>query len=317
MQPMNKVYERDLDLNLLRVFVVVAEAGSVTDAAERLYLTQPAISAAIRRLTQSVGEPLFARAGRGLILTARGKRLLETAQPHLAALVSAALSPPAFDARTNEETVRVGLSDTSENWLLPPLLRVLARDAPRMRLVVLPIQFRTVAAALVSDRIDLAITVADDLPPGTQRAPLFFGGFTCLFDPKSVDLPKRLTLERYLAEDHVIVSYNGDLRGVVEDILGHRRNVRLSVPSFQSVGAAIDGTGLLATVPEIVARDVLKNRPHLRTAELPFRLGEAPIELVWRAATDGDAALSFMRQHITQIAARLNGPPPKRAPRAR
>ena len=310
---MNEIYERDLDLNLLRVFVIVAEAGSVTGAADRLYLTQPAISAALRRLTRSVGEPLFARAGRGLALTARGKRLLLSAQPHLAALVSAALSPAAFDPKTSDQVVRIGLSDATEAWLLPPLLRIFARDAPRLRLVVLPVQFRTVGDALVSGQIDLAVTVADELPAGTRRAPLFFGGFVCVFDPRSVRLPKRLTMERYLAEEHVIVSYNGDLRGVVEDFLGLRRRVRISVPSFQSVGAALDGTGLIATVPEIVARELLKTRPHLRTAEKPFRLGGTPIELVWRTATDSDGALSFVRQHITQIATRMGQPSHKRS----
>ena len=68
-------YGRDLDLNLLRVFAVVADAGSVTTAAERLYLTQPAVSAALRRLATAVGTPLFVRRGRGLALTSRGERL--------------------------------------------------------------------------------------------------------------------------------------------------------------------------------------------------------------------------------------------------
>ena len=69
---MKAAYGRDLDLNLLRVFVVVAETGSATAAASRLYLTQPAISAALKRLAAAVGAPLFAREGRGLALTARG-----------------------------------------------------------------------------------------------------------------------------------------------------------------------------------------------------------------------------------------------------
>ncbi|MET0794599.1 MAG: LysR family transcriptional regulator, partial [Polyangiaceae bacterium] len=118
---MNLVYERDLDLNLLRVFVVVAEAGSVTSAAQQLYLTQPAISAALRRLTERVGAPLFARAGRGLTLTARGNQLFYTARPHLSALVGAALSPAEFDPQLSDETVRLGVSDLNEAWLLPPL----------------------------------------------------------------------------------------------------------------------------------------------------------------------------------------------------
>jgi len=305
MATINSIYERDLDLNLLRVFVVVAEAGSVTVAAQRLYLTQPAISAALRRLARSVGEPLFARAGRGLSLTARGKLLLQSARPHLAALVSAALSPAAFDAKTSEETVRLGLSDVNEAWLLPPLLQVLAKAAPRLRIVVLPIQFRTVSEALLSGRIDLAVTVADELPAGMQRRALFHGGFVCVFDPQKVRLPKRLSLERYLAEEHVIVSYNGDLRGVVEDALGLQRRVRLSVPSFQSVGAAVSGTALLATVPEMVARDLLKARPKLRTATLPFRLEGTAMELIWSGAQGDAGGVRFIREQILRIAGPL------------
>ncbi|MET0402976.1 MAG: LysR family transcriptional regulator, partial [Cystobacter sp.] len=86
---MHGIYEKNLDLNLLRVFVVVAEAGSVTEAAQRLYLTQPAVSAALRRLASTVGAPLFVRSGRGLALTTRGQTLLATAKPHLQALVEA------------------------------------------------------------------------------------------------------------------------------------------------------------------------------------------------------------------------------------
>src|SRR6187200_62660 len=98
---MHGIYERNLDLNLMRVFAVVAEAGSVTEAASRLYLTQPAVSAALRRLQTAVGAPLFVRQGRGLVLTARGNQLRQSVQPHLQALVDAALAPAKFDPQTS------------------------------------------------------------------------------------------------------------------------------------------------------------------------------------------------------------------------
>jgi LysR family transcriptional activator of mexEF-oprN operon len=299
---MNASYGKDLDLNLLRVFVIVAETGSVTAAASRLYLTQPAVSAALRRLAAAVGAPLFVRAGRGLALTARGRRLVGAAKPHLAALVEAALAPAIFDPKTSERSVRLGLSDTSDAWLLPPLLRALARDAPRMRLVVVPVQFRTVAEALATSRVDLAVTVADDLPVGTIRQTVLTGGFVCLFDPRHARLGKRPTLERYLAHEHVIVSYNGDLRGVVEDVLGIERRVRVSVPSFHSVGGVVDGTALVATVPTMVARDIVALRPDLRIAVLPFTFGDTPMELVWRRAVDDDDAVRFVREQVARVA---------------
>ena len=299
---MNRSYEKDLDLNLLRVFVVVAEAGSVTAAASRLYLTQPAVSAALRRLTSAVGAPLFVRAGRGLTLTARGRRLLGAARPHLEALVEAALSPATFAPKTSERMVRIGLSDTHDAWLLAPLLQLLAEEAPRMRLVVLPVQFRTVADALTSSAVDLAVTVADEMPAGTQRLTLFKGSFVCLFDPRHAQVGKRLTMDRYLAHDHVVVSYNGDLRGIVEDMLGVQRRVRVSVPTFHSIGTVVEGSALLATVPRSVAREILSLRPHLRTAALPFELSGAPMEMLWRSAVDDDEAVRFVRGLVERVA---------------
>src|SRR6185503_194241 len=85
--------------------------------------------------------------------------------------------------------------------------------------------------------------------------------------------------------------------------LGHDRRVRVSIPSFQSVGAAVDGTALLATVPAFVAHHVIARRRHLRTAELPFLLGGGtPMELLWQSAVDDDEALGFVRGHVVRIA---------------
>lgn len=300
---MTQAYARDLDLNLLRVLVVVADAGSVTQAAARLYLTQPAVSAALRRLSEALGAPLFARRGRGLVLTERGARLVADARPHLAALTDAALSPPRFDPRSSERVVRVGLADSVLEWLLPALVRDLEREAPRMRLVALPIQFRTVGEALAGGAVDCAVTVADELPPTIARRPLFSGGFVCLFDPRLVKLGRRPTEAAYLAAEHVVVSYNGDLRGVVEDATGLRRSARCSVASLLAVGPIVDGSRLVATIPASVARAILRQRPHLRIAALPFRLPSSAVELLWPAAREGDDALRFVRARIERHAA--------------
>jgi LysR family transcriptional regulator, mexEF-oprN operon transcriptional activator len=287
---------------------VVAARGSVKGAAHRLYMTQPAVSAALRRLTTTVGVPLFVRSGRGLALTSRGERLRAGLQLHLEALVDAALAPPTFDPATNDRTLRLGLSDSAELWLLPPLLRALEREAPRMRLIAIPVQFRTVAAALVGG-LAAAVTVADDLPATIRRERLFNGGFTCLYDPRHVRL-RRLTEAEYFARDHVIVSYNGDLRGIVEDLFEDlfektrksTRNIRCSVSSFANLGALIDGTAMLATIPALVATQIRLTRPHLRTKPLPFAIEGAHAELLWPNATDDDEPCKFVRTMIRRIA---------------
>ena len=314
---MAQTYARDLDLNLLRVFVVVAESGSLTKAADRLYLTQPAISAALKRLQQAVGAPLFAREGRGVALTARGQRTLERARPLLSSLVDAALAPEAFDPRESDRTVRLGLSDAADTWLLPSLLTTLAREAPRMRVVVLPVQFRTVGQALASGSVDLAVTVADELPAGIGRRTLFVGGFVCLYDPRHARVGRALTRARYFAHDHVVVSYNGDLRGVIEDALGVERKVRVSVPSFHPVGSVVEGSALLATIPERVAREIVAQRPRLRTIALPFPLTRTPMELLYRTALADDRALAFVTETIVTLSAAARAHAGRAAPRVR
>ena len=101
--------------------------------------------------------------------------------------------------------------------------------------------------------------------------------FTCLFDPRYAHVGKRLTLERYLAHDHVIVSYSGDQRGFIEDRLGLQRRVRLSVSNFHTLAAVVDGSPLLATVPEPIGRECVSRYPTLRVTALPFAImsGEA------------------------------------------
>jgi LysR family transcriptional activator of mexEF-oprN operon len=309
---MPAVYGRDLDLNLLRVFAVVAEAGSVTEAARRLYLTQPAVSAALRRLAAAVGAPLFARSGRNLVLTGRGTRLRDGLHPHLDKLVDAALSPSRFDPRTSERTLRLGLSDSAEQWLLPKLLRELAAEAPRMRVISIPVQFRTVAAALATG-VDAAVTVADELPPTTRRERLVTGRFVCVHDPRVLPL-RRLDEASYFACDHVIVSYNGDLRGIVEDLSGKARRVRCSVASFASIGAIVDGSAMIATVPVFVAADILALRPHLKARPVPLMVEGAFWELLWPAAMDDDEPCRFVRGKIAAIA---RGMAPKHAARQR
>ena len=310
---MNAVHARDLDLNLLPVLVAVADTGSVTAAAARLYLTQSAISAALGRLKSAIGEAIVIRHGRGVVLTERGARLVAEARPHLDAIVQATLRSASFDPKTSDRTLRLGLADTADEWLLPPLLRLLGEQAPEMRLICSPIQFRTVHDALATRRVDIAVTVADDLPSSIARRPLLRSHFVCVFDPRFVRLGTRPTERAYFAQEHVIVSYNNDLRGVVEESFGRERRVRCAVAGFAGVGAIVDGGRLVATIPVVVAAQILRVRPHLRMAALPFAHESGQIELLWPTALDVDPACRFVRAAIVQITQALALPSPARA----
>jgi LysR family transcriptional activator of mexEF-oprN operon len=300
---MSVVNARSLDLNLLPVLVAVADTGSVTAAAESLYLTQSAISAALGRLKAAVGEPIVIRHGRGVVLTERGARLVAEARPHLDAILQASLQPARFDPKTSDRVVRIGLADIADEWLLPHLLRFLEVEAPRIRLICSAIQFRTVADALATRRIDIAVTVADELPASVARRPLLRSDFVCVFDPRFVRLGARPTEGAYLAQDHVIVSYNGDLRGVIEERFDKQRRVRCSVASFGSIGAIVEGGRLVATIPRVVANQILRVRRRLRSAPIPFPHEPGTLELLWPTALDADPACRFVRDAIVQLAA--------------
>ena len=299
---MNKDYVRDLDLNLLRAFAVVAEEGSITRAASRLHLTQPAISAAMRRLTAFVGAALITRQARGVALTSRGTELLVATQAHLQPLLAATMTVPAFDPMTSLATVNIGLMDGAEGVVLPPLLKMLRDEAPKMRLVIVPAQFRSVEELLLSKKVDLALCVAEALPRSIRRRALGFGRFVCVFDPRFRKLSRSPSKREYFASEHVAVTYASDSRGIVEDAFGKARNVRVSVPSFSYVADVVDGSPLVGTVPMMLAESVVKARPHLRIAPLPVAHPQGRLDLLWSRVTDDDRPASFLRGLVERLA---------------
>ena len=122
------------------------------------------------------------------------------------------------------------------------------------------------------------------------------------FAPASRARLRSLTEKEYFAREHIIVSYNGDLRGIVEDVFHKTRVVRCSVSSFAHIGAVIEGTPMLATVPRVVADHIRAVRPHLRKKALPFTVPSSSLELLWPLATDDDGACRFLRAKIVEIA---------------
>ena len=300
MSNINGGYAKDLDLNLLRVFAVVAEEGSITRAAARLYVTQPAVSASMRRLASFVGAELLTRQGRGLVLTHRGVDLLAATREHLGPLVSAVTATPEFDAKASTATFHLGLGDGIDALVVSPLLAALRSAAPRMQLVVSPVQFHSVEEQLLGDKIALAVAVADPLPRSIVREPLVVPmrgvhDFVCLYDPRHVKLPTRLTEREYFALEHVVVSYAGDMRGIVEDTTGRQRKVRISVPGFSLVAEIVDGSPIVATLPLTLAEHIQERHPRLRTAAIPFWFDSPTLDLLWSRVRDGDQVVQFMR----------------------
>jgi LysR family transcriptional activator of mexEF-oprN operon len=176
-----------------------------------------------------------------------------------------------------------------------------------MQLVVVRVQFHTVEEMLLSGKIDMAASVADELPRSIQRRKIGPRGaarhhYVCLYDPRFAKLARPLTERSYFAQEHVAVSYAGDARGIVEDAVGKARTVRVSVPAFSYVPDLVDGSNLVATVSEIYAKHVMRTRPHLRALRLPFEIERSELELLWSRVTENDAASRFVRELVAEVA---------------
>jgi LysR family transcriptional regulator, mexEF-oprN operon transcriptional activator len=156
----------------------------------------------------------------------------------------------------------------------------------------------------------MAVSVADELPRSIHREKIgprdaAAHRFVCLYDPRFAKLARPLTEQSYFAQEHVVVSYAGDARGIVEDTLGKARTVRVSVPAFSYVPDLVDGSSLVATISEIYAKHILRTRPHLRALALPFDLERSDLELLWSRVTDNDPPSRLVRELLTEIASTM------------
>lgn len=289
-----------IDLNLLTVFATLMEERSVTKAGQRLNLSQPATSGALNRLREVFRDPLFIRTGRAFEPTARALEIMERVGPALAA-VQVALAPSIpFDPATDARHFRIGCSDEAAIPLLPALNGVLRRDAPNCTLTVRHADYRSAPDLLASGDVSMVVGyVEDDLPANAKRRRLVEGHFVVLrADPGS----EPITLDAYCDRPHALVTYRGDLSGIVDDELGRMgrsRRVVLGLTDFALLPLVLAGTDMLATVPDIVA-ETLAAHGGLRIDPTPFPALPNAVLLAWRGATDGDPAEKWLRNRIVE-----------------
>lgn len=290
---------RKADLNLALVFVVVMEAGSVTAAADKLYLTQPAISAAIRRLRELTGRALFVRVGRNLTPTSDARQLYAELKPALEQLQRGLFQRAAFDPASDARVFRLGVGDSMAD-VAANLIAQVEASAPSLQLVFRPVNFHSVRELIDSEDVDLAVSVADALPGYLVREPLGQSTFVCLYDPRKVKVPARLTLAHYLRCGHVIVSYSGDLVGMYEDTLrsgsGPRRIVA-AVPRFTDLPEILHAAPVLAAVPDFLARRLVREH-RLAMKPLPMNLPSYPLEMFWHSRHDADPGHQWLREIV-------------------
>ncbi|MBP2156549.1 LysR family transcriptional regulator [Erwinia rhapontici] len=248
---------RTLDLNLLKTLDALLDECSVTRAAQRLALTQPAVSGMLTRLRECFNDPLFIRNRHGITPTLRA---LELAAPvkQILAEVSLLLQPKVFDAARAQMSLRIAATDYALSAVVVPFITALRQQAPGVRVSVQSVVNEQLAAQMAQGEVDMALVTPETTPPDLHAHPLFEEQYVCLLRTGHPDAASgALSLDRFCALDHALVSHSGtQFRGVTDEALatlGRERRVTLAVNSFLVLPEILRSSDLIAVVPQRLA----------------------------------------------------------------
>ena len=308
---MNKFDWSDLDAQGLRLLVTVLEAGSVTGAAQRLGVTQSAVSHGLDKLRAIVGDPLFVKSGRGIVATARAEALAPQARELLAALARFAQSG-GFDPGHWVTTFTIAANDFQRDVLLPPLMARLRQHAPGLTLRVIP---SGVPSLEMLRHAHCQLVISPRPPDGADivQKRLFEDQYRVFYDPAQREAPTDLAA--YLAAEHVTVVYEPQRSLDLDQWLaarGVQRRFRVMVPGFAGVPAFVQGSQLLATAPGLLQGQLLRG---LASAPVPLPCPRMPMYLIWHRRDQHDPAHAWLRSQLEAVAAQVT-PPAGGAPRA-
>jgi DNA-binding transcriptional LysR family regulator len=306
---MSTAHLSGLDLNLLVQLDALLAESHVTRAAQRAGITQSAMSRALARLRELLGDPILVRTGRGMLLTARARALAAPLARALGELQAVVLERPTFDPATSTRTFTLATSDLAEALLLPALHARLAKDAPGVDLAAVDVG-RDPGPLLENDAIDVAIDPRKvTSPPAIVWRSLFHEDFLCVLRRGHPVLRRRggLTFERFLELPQVLVAPGGSPGGLLDDTLarlGQRRRVALRVASFLVAPLVVAGSDLVATLPARLARRMARSLPLvLRPPPLP--LAGFDLEVAWHERFRHDAGHAWFRRVLAEVAATL------------
>ena len=277
--------------------------------AAQVGVSQPAMSAALSRLRTLSGDPLFQRSSTGLVPTARARDLAAPVAAALRQIELTMLTQPAFEPGTASMTFKPGLQDYPTLILLPALVEALETAMPGISLNVLAYNDRDTAIDLLdAGLIDVAIGVAPTVMDARiMTRPLMRDTFVTIVSTDHPAASHAMDLRTYLDLQHVLVSPEGQLHGLVDQTLaqqGKQRKLALILPQLFAVPAVVARTNMAAT---ILKRVVMHSQANQRLAMFPppLALPEIMFHLIWHRRSDGNQAQQWFREFIAQQSAAL------------
>ncbi|MCU5775330.1 LysR substrate-binding domain-containing protein [Erwiniaceae bacterium BAC15a-03b] len=303
---MNSIRENDfirVDLNLLTVLLVLHREGSVSRAAEKLHLGQPAVSGALARLRQMFNDPLFVRTARGMLPTPRAEALIASLSPMMEQMQQVLFQAPSFSPAQDRHLFRLGMSDWVENWLMPDLLARVASIAPGVNLQINATDPFQDSERVQADDVDVAISVGESSAAGLIRESVRQMRFCTLWHPGQLALSTPISIDQFVAHDHLLVSYRGASQSMLDAQLavqGRERRVRYVTPHFSSLPLMLMQMPALATVPQGVA-DGWISHYGLSSSEVPVTLPAFNLSLLWHKRRDNDPALQWLLAQLRVV----------------
>jgi LysR family transcriptional activator of mexEF-oprN operon len=292
-----------VDLNLLIAFDALVAERSVSRAAARLGVTQPAASHALKRLRYLFKDELLARGPHGMQPTGRALSLHPAVQSVLAEIHSIVSTGHAFEPAKTSRTFRLSMSDAMSVEALPSIARRIRREAPNIDLTISTSGPQESCRRIADDEIDLAIGVIPHVPKDLASREFYRDTLICVADKRNKRLKKgRMDLQDYLDSPHVTVARDGDTGIQVDEILDSMaipRRIAITVPHYLSVPSLIRGTDLVAhTRQRLISVFRMSSDLIVFPVPLPMKVPELEFIQVWHKRYEGDPGHRWLRDLV-------------------
>lgn len=294
---------RSIDLNLLVAFDALISERNVSRAADKLGMTQSALSHALKRLRVVFADPLLSRGPRGMEPTERALALREPVKAVLAEIQSIVSTRIAFDPATTHRTFKLSMSDAMNVEALPAIVRKLRKTAPNIDLLVTTSGPRESCARLLKDEVEIAVGVFPNVPAEILRQELYRDVLVSVADKNNPRLKNgRMDERSYLASPHVTVAPNLDSGVQLDDIfaaMGLSRRVVATVAHYTAIPGLVRGTDLVAHTRRRLV-NIFRSSANLVIFPIPapFRVPELSFEQLWHPRHDRDAGHRWLRNLI-------------------
>lgn len=294
---------RRLDMTLLLVFTELVRQRKMTIVAQRLGLTQSAISHSLKRLRDVFQDELFLRGSNGLVPTERALRLDSKVTAILLLSTQALSLDKAFDPRTETRVIRIGALDYEVAMFAAPLIERQRHLAPRSRLVFKSLARKPALAELRSGELDMALGFFFRPGSDVETSELYRETYSVVMRKGHGLAKKKLTMKRYADAEHLLTSPSGELHGIVDAGLARHhleRDVVGSVPLFLLALATVAKTDLISTVPARLAQSYGK-AAGLTIVPPPIEIRSFPVHLAWHQRSTTEPALKWFRELMKSV----------------